>query len=168
MRILFILFILITLSLSANAQWHPPIPIDVNNTTFHVGNLSGPFLVNANDIAIWHNNTSLTDSNILNTNLALLSGRSGGQTLYGGTAASETLTLISTSHATKGCIIIGASGLRIWGTGNVSIGTTSSAGKFMVANIPIFANNAAAITAGLAAGVFHRSGGNPDSLYVVH
>jgi hypothetical protein len=34
----------------------------------------------------------------------LLAGRSGGQTLKGGTAASETLTLQSTAHATKGRI----------------------------------------------------------------
>jgi len=33
---------------------------------------------------------------------ALLAGRAGGQTLYGGNAASNNLTLISTSNATKG------------------------------------------------------------------
>lgn len=37
---------------------------------------------------------------------ALLPGRSGGQNLRGGTAASENLTLESTSHATKGDIIL--------------------------------------------------------------
>lgn len=40
---------------------------------------------------------------------ALLAGRSGGQTLNGGTAASETLTLSSTAHATKGKVIAGSS-----------------------------------------------------------
>jgi len=38
---------------------------------------------------------------------ALLAGRSGGQTLIGGTASGEDLTLQSTAHATKGSIILG-------------------------------------------------------------
>lgn len=38
---------------------------------------------------------------------ALLNGRNNGQTLYGGINASENLTLISTSHPTKGNINIG-------------------------------------------------------------
>jgi len=37
---------------------------------------------------------------------ALLAGRAGGQTLIGGTAASENLTLQSTSHATRGLIVV--------------------------------------------------------------
>ena len=41
---------------------------------------------------------------------ALLAGRSGGQTLIGGTAAAENLTLSSTAHATKGRILFGTSG----------------------------------------------------------
>ena len=40
---------------------------------------------------------------------ALLAGRAGGQTLRGGTAAGENLTLQSTSHATKGNINFGTS-----------------------------------------------------------
>lgn len=42
---------------------------------------------------------------------ALLAGRAGGQTLYGGTASGESLTLNSTSHATKGYILLGTGGL---------------------------------------------------------
>ena len=38
---------------------------------------------------------------------ALLAGRSGGQTLYGGTDAGDDLTLLSTSHGTKGTVAIG-------------------------------------------------------------
>jgi len=41
------------------------------------------------------------------TAYALLAGRSGGQTLIGGTAASNNLTLQSTSNATRGDVIIG-------------------------------------------------------------
>lgn len=40
---------------------------------------------------------------------ALLAGRSGGQSLTGGTAASNNLTLDSTSHSTKGSVILGSS-----------------------------------------------------------
>jgi hypothetical protein len=40
---------------------------------------------------------------------ATLAGIAGGQTLNGGTAASETLTLRSTAHATKGKILFGTS-----------------------------------------------------------
>lgn len=40
---------------------------------------------------------------------ALLAGRNGGQTLKGGTGSAESLTLNSTSNATKGNIFLGAS-----------------------------------------------------------
>lgn len=43
------------------------------------------------------------------TQYALLAGRSGGQTLNGDTASGGNLTLMSTAHATKGAILIGAS-----------------------------------------------------------
>ena len=45
------------------------------------------------------------------TAYALLAGRAGGQTLSGGSAASESLTLQSTNHATKGYILLGTGGL---------------------------------------------------------
>lgn len=41
------------------------------------------------------------------TQYALLAGRSGGQTLIGGTAASNGLTLTSTSNSTKGVVTVG-------------------------------------------------------------
>lgn len=43
------------------------------------------------------------------TQYALLAGRSGGQTLIGGTASGDDLTLQSTSNATKGSILFGTS-----------------------------------------------------------
>lgn len=51
--------------------------------------------------------TGLTDDD--HTQYALLAGRLGGQTLIGGTAASNNLTLQSTSHATKGKLLFGTS-----------------------------------------------------------
>lgn len=61
------------------------------------------------------------------TQYALLAGRSGGQTLYGGTDASDDLTLESTSNATKGNVIIPSSDFQM---GN----TTVDAGTFRIIN----------------------------------
>lgn len=49
-----------------------------------------------------------TDADLIQ--YARLAGRSGGQTLIGGTASGDDLTLSSTSHGTKGTIIFGTSG----------------------------------------------------------
>ncbi len=58
------------------------------------------------DSEITHNTLSgLTTGDAGHTQFALLAGRSGGQSLNGGTAASENLTLDSTGHATKGKIL---------------------------------------------------------------
>ena len=40
---------------------------------------------------------------------AALAGRAGGQTLYGGIAAGQNLTIASTAHATKGLVMFGSS-----------------------------------------------------------
>ncbi|HWU44347.1 MAG TPA: tail fiber domain-containing protein, partial [Bdellovibrio sp.] len=50
---------------------------------------------------------------------ALLAGRSGGQTINGGTAASENLTLDSTANSSKGKILLAPNG------GNVGLGTSN-------------------------------------------
>jgi hypothetical protein len=55
-----------------------------------------------------HANLLLKDADD-HTQYALLAGRAGGQTLIGGTAAGENLTLQSTAHATKGKILFGTS-----------------------------------------------------------
>ncbi len=51
-----------------------------------------------------------TFDGIEGTAYAILAGQAGGQTLNGGTASGENLTLASTSHATKGKILFGTSG----------------------------------------------------------
>lgn len=60
--------------------------------------------------------TALTT--LFNTLYVIAAGKAGGQTVNGGTAASENLTLDSTAHATKGNLLVQTTG------GNVGIGTT--------------------------------------------
>lgn len=65
--------------------------------------------------------TGLSDDD--HTQYALLAGRSGGQTLTGGTASGDDLTLRSTTNATKGDIIIADQG------GNVLLGGGATASE---------------------------------------
>lgn len=60
---------------------------------------------------------------------ALLAGRSGGQTLNGGTAASENLTLQSTTHATKGKILFGVSSAYNGANDRLGVGTANPGTK---------------------------------------
>jgi hypothetical protein len=55
----------------------------------------------------------------------LLAGRAGGQTVKGGTAASEALTLQSTAHATKGKIVFGSVSAYDEANDRWGFGTTS-------------------------------------------
>lgn len=52
--------------------------------------------------------------------------------------------------------------------GRVGIGTTNPTSKLQVIGLPTYADNAAAITGGLTAGAFYRTGGDPDPICVVH
>lgn len=64
------------------------------------------WVASAPDTEITHNTLSgLTTSDAGHTQFVMLAGRSGGQVVQGGTAASETLVLESTSHATKGLVL---------------------------------------------------------------
>lgn len=56
-----------------------------------------------------HNTLSNLTVGDVHTQYARLIGRSGGQTLIGGTASANNLTLQSTSHATKGKLLFGTS-----------------------------------------------------------
>ena len=62
---------------------------------------------------------------------ATLAGIAGGQTLNGGTAASETLTLRSTAHATKGKILFGTSAYDE-ATNDLGLGTASPSARLHV------------------------------------
>jgi len=67
--------------------------------------VNGVWLASAPDSEVSHSTVSgLTDGDAGHTQFTMLEGRSGGQTIKGGTGASEGLTLESTDHATKGTI----------------------------------------------------------------
>lgn len=69
--------------------------------------------------------TSVSEDNIITTfpgKYALLAGRSGGQTLYGDTAASGGLVLVGTNNATGGKIYFGAGALSAYDEVNGRLG----------------------------------------------
>lgn len=78
----------------------------------------------------------LTDDD--HTQYARLAGRSGGQTLIGGTAASQTLTLQSTSNATRGKVILGAAGTSAYDEVNDRLGIGTGSPTYKLA---VFANS---------------------------
>lgn len=61
---------------------------------------------------------------VLNPNqFPLLDGRAGGQTIEGGTAASEGLTLVSTAHTTRGVVTLAAAaGTTVEPDGHLEVG----------------------------------------------
>lgn len=92
---------------------------------------NGQVLELVSGIPSWQNASSggVTDHGALtglgdddHTQYALLAGRAGGQTLYGGTASGNDLTLFSTSHSTKGTIffdVASANTIPVSGGSNV-------------------------------------------------
>ena len=82
-----------------------------NNTVTITGN-AGTNTVNfaTNASAIDHNSLSNLTVGDVHTQYAFLAGRAGGQSLIGGTAASNNLTLTSTSNGTKGSILFDTAG----------------------------------------------------------
>jgi len=87
----------------------------------------------------WVNNyiisTGLTNTSGTVTN-NLSTGYSGGQSIYGGTAAGENLTLSSTFNVSKNKIFFGTSGVSAFDEGNdrLGIGTASPTSKVTITN----------------------------------
>lgn len=69
-------------------------------------NISGTTVsIPSNQTSIDHNVLANLPNGDVHTQYAFLNGRATGQTLYGGTGASENLTLCSTTNATKGYVL---------------------------------------------------------------
>lgn len=75
--------------------------------------------------------TGLTDDD--HTQYARLLGRAGGQTLIGGTASGNSLTLQSTSHATKGFIVLDDA--QEWTATNVSMSGSGAVSDWNYVNV---------------------------------
>jgi len=70
-----------------------------------------------------------------------LPGRVGGQTAYGGAAASDNLRLSSTAHATKGSILLGDKFVYDEVNGRVAIGKTTATENLDVVGTGAFSGN---------------------------
>jgi hypothetical protein len=120
-------------------------------------NFSAGTLSNANSFSTGLTNTS----NVITNNLS--TGVSGGQTVVGGTAASNNLTLSSTANATKGKILFGVNSAYDEGTSRLGIGTTSPAESLHLAGGMILGNTVATTNGTLrytGSSVDARVGGN--------
>lgn len=81
------------------------LPAQAGDSLFY-DSVNGVWLASTPDSEISHPTLSgLTTGDSGHTQFAMLAGRAGGQTLQGGTAASENLVLESTAHATKGDVL---------------------------------------------------------------
>lgn len=93
-----------------------------------------------------------------------------GAIIYEGVAGSARgrihIALENTDASTS--VVLADAKLTVLSNGNVGIGTTGPTSKLQVVGIPIFATNATAITGGLTAGAFYRTGTDPDHLCIVH
>jgi hypothetical protein len=82
-------------------------------------------ILRVNTSGTWQHAAASNISGVAYSNFFVSTGIAGGQTITGGTAASENLTLQSTSNATKGEVIVnGAARLRPQGT--VDLGSSAN------------------------------------------
>ena len=89
---------------------------------------------------------------------------SGNVSIINGASAVQLTPTAVSMGANNGSVAVDS-------TGKVNLAPASTGTKAVnisLANVQIFANNAAAITGGLVAGDLYRSGTDPDGLFIVH
>lgn len=81
------------------------LPAQAGDSLFY-DSVNNVWLASAPDTEITHGSlTGLTTGDAGHTQFVMLAGRSGGQTVQGGTASGENLVLESTANATKGSVL---------------------------------------------------------------
>lgn len=97
------------------------------------GTGASPYVVNFASPFTWGSGLTNTSNTITNN---LITGLAGGQTVLGGTAASENLTLASTGNATKGNTYIGSSSKFTFDEANTEfrIGSAADQGAYQMQN----------------------------------
>lgn len=148
---------------------NPGVPLDVyasssaiirlgtssttDNANFQVNNDTGLGFV----CFAWSSAAGGTRYNNSRNNMGLMECQSAGPFVVG-TNSSQPL-VFGTALTER---------MRITPGGLVGIGTQTPHSALAVVGLPVYANNAAAIAGGLAAGDFYRTGGDPDLVCVVH
>jgi hypothetical protein len=93
--------------------------------------------------------------------------RAGGNDYHITGSLTGDLTVVSTSGKK---LLLGTGstlGLAV-SAGKIGIGTVGPTSPLQVIGLPVYANNAAAVSGGLTAGAFYRTNANPDPVCVVH
>jgi hypothetical protein len=98
-------------------------------------------------------------------NLSIGNSVDDGSVKLGSTSTAAVVASASTLDLILQATGAGSYGIKITTGSQVLFGLPV---KHALANIPIYANNAAAIAGGLTAGMFYRTGGDPDHLLIVH
>lgn len=96
---------LMKLRLSSFRDFAGTLPAQAGDSLFYDA-VNGVWLASAPDTEITHGGLAgLTTGDAGHTQFAMLAGRAGGQTVQGGTGASENFILESTAHGTKGLVL---------------------------------------------------------------
>jgi hypothetical protein len=70
--------------------------------------------------------------------------------------------------ATDGAVNSGKINFTTWNAGTSTVRFSITKSNVLIPGLPVYANNAAAVAGGLAVGTLYRSGGDPDTICVVH
>ncbi len=134
--------------------------LNIFNGTAPVGTLANGFTLYSSGGAPYVMDAAGTARNLI-ADYLLLAGRAGGQIAYGGTAASETLTLRSTADATKGAVLIADDGGTVGIRGVVDVDAAVQIHADLARLWTLYINDTRTATTGLSYGLNLRQITNP-------